>query len=136
MTFSNALTLAAGSTNILELGKSPLTNDLVRVLGSLTNGGTLVVTNITTNAFWVGDSFKLFNAASYNGSFATVILPALGSGLAWNTNGLNTNGTLTVIRTGPPVFDPLVRLGDLNFRLTFSGGAGTNYELRRARTWI
>jgi autotransporter-associated beta strand protein len=130
LTFSNGLALAAGSTTIIEVGKSLLTNDLVRVLGSLTNGGTLIVTNITTNAFWVGDSFKLFDAASYYGAFAAVTLPALGSGLAWNTNGLNTNGTLAVTRTGLPVFDPLVRLGDGNFRLTFSGSNGQNYELR------
>jgi hypothetical protein len=36
LTFSNALTLAAGCSNLFEISRSPLTNDFVKVFGSLT----------------------------------------------------------------------------------------------------
>ncbi|MGH7991417.1 MAG: autotransporter-associated beta strand repeat-containing protein, partial [Limisphaerales bacterium] len=46
LTFSNSLTLAAGSTNIFEVSHLPLASDSVKIFGALTNGGTLIVTNI------------------------------------------------------------------------------------------
>ena len=102
LTFSNSLTLASGSTNIFGISKAPLTNDAAKIFGALTNGGTLIVTNIGAAALADGNSFKLFNAASYNGAFASVILPPLPAGLAWNTNSLNTNGTLSVVVATKP----------------------------------
>jgi autotransporter-associated beta strand protein len=104
LTFSNSLALASGSTNIFEISKSPLTNDVAKILGALTNGGTLVVTNIGIAALAAGDSFKLFNAASYSGAFGKIILPALPAGLGWNTNAVNISGTLSVVVTASPHF--------------------------------
>ncbi len=43
LTLSNNLTLAAGSTTFMQIQHSPLTNDVVRVLGTLTESGTLNV---------------------------------------------------------------------------------------------
>ena len=102
MTFSNALTLAAGSTSFFEISKSPTASDLVKILGALTCGGTLQVDNISGNPLAIGDNFTLFDAASYNGGFATVTLPPLPAGLGWNTNLLNTSGTISVIITASP----------------------------------
>ena len=124
LTFSNALTLAVGSTNFFEISHAPLTNDLASVFGSLTNGGTLIVTNSGGAPLAAGDSFKLFNAASYSGNFSSVQLPTLLAGLAWNTNGLNTNGTISVISTvpaAPPVFGAVNLSGNA---LTLSGSNG------------
>ncbi|HZI33260.1 MAG TPA: hypothetical protein VFF11_13045, partial [Candidatus Binatia bacterium] len=45
-----------------------------------------------------GDSFKLFQAGSINGSFISNSLPPLDAGLAWNTNALS-NGVLSVVST-------------------------------------
>jgi len=45
----------------------------------------------------VGDNFKLFNAASYSGSFAGFNLPSLSSGLMWQF--IPTNGTLSIVST-------------------------------------
>ena len=42
-----------------------------------------------------GDTFKLFNAATYVGSFAT-ITPSPGPGLIWDASQLAVNGTLSV----------------------------------------
>jgi autotransporter-associated beta strand protein len=97
LTISNNLTLAAGSTNFFEISNSPLTNDTAIVSGALTCGGTLIVTNIGATGLAAGNSFKLFNAVSYSGGFAKVVLPPLPTGLGWNTNSLNTGGTLSVV---------------------------------------
>ena len=135
LTFSNSLTLFSGPgappcTNLFEISKSPTTNDVVRVFGALTNGGTLIVTNISANALAAGDTFKLFNAASYASSFSSLILPPLNSGLLWDTNTVNTNGTVKVIAIAPPMFSSVTQLGNGTLRLNFSGTPGANYEIR------
>ena len=61
----------------MQLEHSPLTNDVVNVMGAVTEGGTLNVTNIGVAALVNGDSFRLFNAAGYSGSFAGYVLPPL-----------------------------------------------------------
>ena len=135
LTFSNSLalsSLASGSTSIFKISKSPLTNDFVKIFGALTNGGTLIVTNIGVATLTNGDSFKLFNAASYSGSFANVILPPLGVNLAWNTNVLNTSGVISVVSTAPPnppVFG-LISISANNFIFSGTGGvANANFYL-------
>jgi len=122
LTFSNSLTLAAGSTNLFAISQSPLTNDAAKVSGALINGGILIVTNIGPAALAAGDSFKLFNAASYSGAFANVILPPLPAGLSWNTNLLNTNGILAIVALTSPVIASLQISGA---NLFISGGGGT-----------
>jgi autotransporter-associated beta strand protein len=130
LTFSNSLTLSAGSTTVMEISKSPLANDSVTVLGSLHPGGVLVVTNISGLALSAGDSFPLFNAGTVEGSFNSLVFPALGTNLVWDTNSFLISGTLAVISTRPPAFNAVTALGDGNFRLTYSGPAGRDYELR------
>jgi autotransporter-associated beta strand protein len=127
--FITGLTLSPGCTNTFELNKFPLTNDVV-VSGQLTNGGTLIVTNISTNALGAGDSFKLFDASGYYGSFNSVSLPPLTSGLAWDTNSLSTAGVISVVSISPPVVNSITPLGGGGFRLNFSGPSGQGYEVR------
>jgi hypothetical protein len=55
----------------------------------------LSVTNLSGTPA-IGNSFQLFTAGSYAGTFAATNLPALGAGLAWNWNP--ENGTLSVIQ--------------------------------------
>jgi hypothetical protein len=116
--------LAAGSASIFEISKSPATNDVANISGALTCGGTLIATNISGQAPAVGDSFKLFNAASYGGAFTSVQLPPLPAGLVWNTSALNTGGTLSVVATPHPVVNS-VRLSSGG--LAFNGGSGAGY---------
>ena len=127
-TFSNSLTLVSGSTNFFEISKSPTTNDTVRVTGQLSLGGTLQVTNVSTNALASGDNFRLFNAASYNGAFASVSLPLLKSGLAWDTSSA-TNGVITVVSATPPVLRTAGFAGN-NFMFSSTGGIAGSYLLR------
>jgi len=69
--------------------------------------GSLAITTYTSGgmenigtALTAGRSFKLFSAGSWSGGFSTVVLSALNSGLAWNTNNL-TNGIVSVIAVSP-----------------------------------
>ncbi len=99
LTASSSLTLQAGSTSYLELNKSSSSNDRLVVGGAVTFGGTLTVVNLG-GALTGGDSFALFQAGSYSGSFTTANLPALSSGLTWDFNA--ANGTLSVVSSAPP----------------------------------
>jgi autotransporter-associated beta strand protein len=95
LTISNALSLAPGSATTMELDKGNQTNDLLRGLTSISYGGALNVTNLS-GTLAAGDSFQLFLAGSYNGTFAATNFPALASGLGW-TNTLSTDGRIAVI---------------------------------------
>jgi rhamnogalacturonan endolyase len=121
LTFSNALTLAAGSTNVFEASAGPSTSDQVRVFGALTNGGTLRVTNISANAFVAGDNLQLLDAASYSGSFQAVLLPPLSGSLVWNTNLLASSGIVSVVALPPPTISGIQASGG---DLVLSGSGG------------
>lgn len=97
LNFSGSLTL--GGTAAFEIDKlGPiLTSDRANLsAGTLTLGGTLTVT-ATGSALELGDSFDLFNAPAFSGSFTTYNLPLLDPGLDWNTSNLGVDGTLTVV---------------------------------------
>jgi autotransporter-associated beta strand protein len=120
MTFSNALTLAAGGTNILAVSMSPTTNAHIVVLGSLAYGGTLVVTNLSATPLAAGDAFALFSAASYIGTFGAILPAKPGPTLAWDASGL-TNGILRVIAVPPPHIGSMTMN---NGKMIFSGNGG------------
>ncbi|MGP8218822.1 MAG: polysaccharide lyase family protein [Limisphaerales bacterium] len=127
LTISNNLTLAAGSTTLVQVGHSPLTNTLVRIIGStLTEGGTLVVSNAGVAAFTAGDNFKLFTAAGYSGAFGGFTYPSLNPGLAWNTTRLNVDGTIWVVSTVSPRINSTRLLG-INLALNGTGGTPNWY---------
>jgi len=126
MTFSNSLTFASGCSNLLKVSHSPLTNDSLLVYGALTNGGKLIVTNIGGVQLAAGDTFHLFNAASYIGAFNSVILPALPAGLVWNTNSLNTAGVISVALNTKPVIGAITLTGG-SLGLSGTGGVGNAY---------
>ena len=116
------LTLAAGSTTLVQIQSTPATNGFVTVGGSLVAGGTLVVTNRGGTALTAGNVFKLLSAASYAGSFGNVSLPALNPGLFWSTSRLAVDGTLGVVSTSPPAVNSVVAAGN---SLVLQGTGGT-----------
>ncbi len=148
LTAANGSTLAPGSsnttgiftasgnttlngTNIFKLNKTGGTNDALSVGGTLTFGGILNVTNLS-GTLAAGDSFKLFNAASYQGSFSITNLPPLNAGLSW-TNTLKTDGKLSV--TGSSTSVSYLAINSISLsgtNLVIGGtnqGAGTYYVL-------
>src|ERR1035437_1744761 len=98
LTVNNSVTLAAGSTTLIEINKTSLTKDLLDSSATLTYGGTLIVTNLS-GTLAPGDSFKIFDATTYAGSFTSSNLPPLTGSLQWNTATLSTSGTISVIDT-------------------------------------
>ena len=122
LTVSNNLSLASGSTTYSQVQHSPLTNSALRVFGTLTQSGTLTVTNSGVAAFTAGDSFKIFTATGFNGAFSSFNLPTLNGGLFWSTTRLAVDGTLAVVSTNPPTIGS-VALSAGN--LVFQGANGT-----------
>ena len=106
---------------VMELAPNLATNDVAQVAGTLTCGGTLVLTNLSGN-YAAGQSFKLFNATSYQGAFTNIVpaIPAIN--LAWSTNNLS-NGILDIVSkpTALPSFGNAVAGGN---SVIFSGAGG------------
>ena len=116
-------TLVSSGTISLRLDKTggSLASDLVSGMTSVTYGGTLIVTNITsdTNQLALGDTVTLFASTAYGGGFGSVSLPPLPSGLAWDKTNLTVNGSIQVIAgptvsTTPPTLVHAVTGGNLN----------------------
>ncbi|MBC8097189.1 MAG: autotransporter-associated beta strand repeat-containing protein, partial [Akkermansiaceae bacterium] len=128
LTFSNHVTFGPSGNAVIEIRKSPLGQDLADVGGTLTYNGTLTVTNLA-GTLALGDNFKIFDAAAYAGSFNAFVLPALATNLTWDVSKLAVNGAITVVSNAPLLFSSVVPLADGNFRLTFSGTTGQDYEL-------
>jgi autotransporter-associated beta strand protein len=95
---SNNLAFASGATNSVRLNKTSMTNDSVRGLSLVSYAGTLVVTN-QAGSLAPNDSFKLFDATTYSGSFTTIVPTTPGAGLAWDQTHLAVDGTLRVVST-------------------------------------
>jgi hypothetical protein len=133
---SNSTGTIAASGNVMLNGATVIklngsgSNDMVQAGANLTYGGTLNLVNISSSPLAAGNSFHIFNAAGYSGSFATIIPVTPGAGLVWDTSQLNT-GTLNVAAgTQPPVISNAQLVGG-NLVLSGSNGAahGTYYVL-------
>ena len=130
LTISNNLTLAGGSTTLMQVQHNPPTNSSVKISGTLMLGGTLSVTNIG-GALTNGDSFQLFRAASFTGGFTNLVLPVLTGKLAWNTAGLTNAGVLSVVALSAPNIKTVKPAGA---NLTLTGSAGTTNWAYRVLT--
>ena len=98
LNFANDLIFGAGGIGLFEINKTGAirTADLANVTGALTLAGTLNVT-ATGDSLIEGDSFNLFDAASFAGTMAAGTLPTLDVGLFWNTDNLGVDGTIVVV---------------------------------------
>ncbi|HLX70814.1 MAG TPA: autotransporter-associated beta strand repeat-containing protein [Verrucomicrobiae bacterium] len=121
LTVSGAITLSG--TNIMQLDPANETNDVLASSSSISYGGTLVLTNLSSLAS--GNSFKLFKASSYSGSFGNIIPATPGPGLAWDTSALKTSGTLNVVSSALPKFGGIKVAGG-NVILSGSNGVPFN----------
>ncbi|MBU6409921.1 MAG: autotransporter-associated beta strand repeat-containing protein, partial [Verrucomicrobia bacterium] len=106
----------------ITLNASAATNNALSAQGAIDYGGTLALTN-AGGALTATDTFKLFNAVSYNGAFTNITpaIPALN--LAWDTSTLDTDGTLRIAAapTPAPEFTGLAANGS---NLIMSGSNG------------
>ena len=141
LTINNSLTL--GGMAEMELSKTGggLSSDQAAGLTTLVYGGSLLVTNTGTDFFAAGDTFRLFLANNYSGSFTNLTLPVLSGGLGWDTANLGVNGSLTVVSTTSPpviVIQPqglMIRQGDpARFSVVAAGARPLAYQWRRDDT--
>ncbi len=116
---TNAIIL--NGTTVIELNGSGM-NDVVQSTGSgITYGGSLNLTNISNLPLVAGNSFQIFRANNYLGSFADIIPATPGAGLVWDTTQL-TSGKLNVAIASPqPVVNNIIMSGN---NLIFSGTNG------------
>jgi len=100
LTISNDITL--NGNLLIELNRTNAqTNDrLISILGTITGGGALTVTNIGPN-LQAGDTFQLFSTAVIG--FTGITLPTLNSfgGVYDWTNKLSLDGSIQVLKVAP-----------------------------------
>ena len=128
-TISATNTIVLAGTVIIKLNGSG-TNDVVQSTGAgVTYGGTLNLVNISGTALTAGNSFPIFNATSYAGSFASITPATPGAGLVWDTSQLNIGVVNVAAATSQPVISStFVSDGNLIFSGT-NGVANRNYSV-------
>ena len=97
------------------------TSDVLRAT-NITFGGTLQL-EILTGALSAGDSFKLFDATTYNGSFASITPATPSAGLTWDLSTLSIDGTLRV--QAGSARPQIAATGLSNGAFVFSGAGGS-----------
>jgi autotransporter-associated beta strand protein len=123
------LTFASGSRGIFEVNLGAGTNDSVVGIGTLTCGGTLVISNIGTQVFANGNVLKLFDASSYVAGPVTLQPTSPGPGLMWDASNLAVDGTLRVVPIQVPVVSTPGSLPDRNIAFTINGVVGQGYSV-------
>jgi autotransporter-associated beta strand protein len=115
LTLGSTLYLAGTSTTVMEVNKTANTSDLVTGASTITFGGTLVLKNLS-GALQVGDTFTLFSAGSYTGSFSSVVSQTPNQTVSWDLSQLSINGTVKVASAvaAPVRLAPVVSGGNLN----------------------
>jgi autotransporter-associated beta strand protein len=117
--------IVLNGTTTLKLNGSGV-NDTIQAGAGITYRGTLNLVNISSTSYTIGDSFQIFNAASYAGSFANIAPATPGPGLAWDTTQLNI-GELNVVAapSQPVVNNVFVSNGNLVFTGTNGAAMGS-----------
>jgi hypothetical protein len=118
--------VALNGTTVLKLNGSGV-NDEVQAGAGITYGGTLSLDNISGAALAAGNSFQIFSAASYAGSFSSITPATPGSGLVWNTSQLNI-GVLNVA-AAPGITSVKESAGNLIFSGSNGKPGGTFHVL-------
>ena len=116
-----------GGTTVIKLNGSG-TNDMVTCFGTINYGGTLNLVNASGAPMAIGNSFHIFNAGAFNGTFASITPSSPGSGLAWDLSQLGSSGIVNVIAgpSQPVVSSTAISGGNFIFSGT-NGTAGSNY---------
>lgn len=138
---STTLTLGGNASfRISKNGGTPAA-DLVSGLSGVSYGGTLTVTNVTSDSTPLasGDSFQLFQASSYGVTlFTNYNLPPLTGGLSWDKSQLTANGTISVVNsTATPLFSPVGGAYFTTLSVSISGDTGStiHYSTNGGSTW-
>jgi autotransporter-associated beta strand protein len=123
LTINNSLTLSNSAVAVVQVSHSVY--DRLAGLSSVALGGTLRVS--VTDTLVGGEAFRLFEAASYTGDFASYDLPALNSPLSWDTTSVAVDGTLRVAGSIAPQIATVTVMPDNNLQLSGTGPADQTY---------
>lgn len=101
LTFAASPSLASTVTVFAKLNRTnSQTADRIAVTGNpIAYSGTLILKNIGT-PLQVNDTFTVFNASSYSGSFS-IVSQTLGQVVTWDTSNLAVDGTVRVATVAP-----------------------------------
>lgn len=117
LTIHGPLALAGVIELDIDKTGSTIATDQVAGVTTLNYGGVLkLIAHGSAPA--LGDSFRLFDAATYDGAFAGYELPTLDAGLAWDTSSLLVDGTLKVGASGATA----ARIAKIPSSLTIEAG--------------
>jgi len=96
---SGDLAFGPDATLTMELGGLTVGTqyDQLNISGDLAADGTLAVKLLGGFTPQAGEEFDLLNFGSLDGAFDSISLPALASGLSWDTSGLYTSGMIGVV---------------------------------------
>jgi len=138
-------TLNFGGTNTLTAGSATLAGTLQMIInkttngiansalvltgGTLTQGGTLVVSNFSSVTPAVGDTFTLFSAPGMAGNFTTVNLPVMPPGLLWDTSQLAVSGSIALTAVSSNVWNGGGTDNNWSTAANWTGSAPTNGQL-------
>jgi autotransporter-associated beta strand protein len=114
-------TLTLQGTTRMDLNATLDTSDVLRAT-NIIFGGTLRLENFA-GTLSAGDSFKLFDATTYNGSFASITPATPAAGLTWDLSTLATDGTLRV--QAGAARPQIAATGLSNGAFVFSGSGGS-----------
>ncbi len=133
LTVSNNVTFQPNGRAVMEINKSPVANDLLIAKNTnattITFNGTLAVTNLA-GTLAAGDSFKLFSATNYSGTFTSIQPPQPAIGLVWNTSQLYTAGILQIGAVPVPGITNIALSGGNNIVIGGTNGtAGLSYRV-------
>ncbi|HZQ47559.1 MAG TPA: hypothetical protein VFC07_11135, partial [Verrucomicrobiae bacterium] len=123
LTVTNAVMLQGTTAMSVGTGFNNLLNAT-----NITYGGTLNL-SFTPGSLAAGNSFKLFNAGTYSGSFATITPSSPGAGLLWDTSQLTVSGRLNIVT--PPQIGSITVSGT---SLNITGTGGTPNGTYHVRT--
>ncbi|MBN8457486.1 MAG: autotransporter-associated beta strand repeat-containing protein [Verrucomicrobia bacterium] len=131
LTVGGAVTMLGKTVCQIHKDTTPtLTGDLLAAQ-TIAFGGTLEVT-ASGEPITLGDTFDLFDATNFTGSFTSLNLPTLAEGLSWDLSNLAVDGTITVVDfVTTPVFSltPGGYQGTPSVTLTTQDGATIHYTL-------
>lgn len=118
--------LTNAGTVFMKLNKAAATNDQIVLGGNTLNygGGVLVVSNLA-GTLAANDSFPLFPAGAYVGSFSSISPATPGAGLTWDLSGLTNTGTLKVAGGATPSTPKITSFSISGTNLNLSGTNGT-----------
>lgn len=126
-----SLAMMPGSRLDVELGT---TYDRVRVNGAVSLDGTLNASFVSGITPAAGNSFDLVDWTSKTGSFSTLNLAALPSGLMWNTSQLYAAGVLSVVAVPPGDFNIDGEVSAADY-IVWRKGLGTTYNQNDYDAW-